>query len=495
MEALHKPGEIIAKKYQISGILGNGGTGTTYAAQDQNSSQRVAVKELSLLGMRDWKVLELFEREAQVLSSLNHPAIPNYLNYFQVDTAENRWFYIIQELAVGKSLASLMEQGWQPNEATVKKLAIQVLKILHYLHHLSPPIIHRDIKPQNLICNQKGKVFLVDFGAVQNVYRNTLTQGSTVVGSYGYMAPEQFRGQAYPTSDLYSLGATLLFLLTHRSPADLPQRRLKIDFRSQVKISPQFADWLEKMLEPVAEDRFTSAEEALAALRGKAVTVKKKATKQLQFPGSRITLSKSINQLVLDIPPMGWQSQQQENLFRGAVISFLLAVVVIFSFSSLASSSLALRQLLSLAGATILFCVPVILWMFIKNIFRLTGHIHLEIDRQSFQLQWTLLSQLKWKLLRQSYWRKGRTMDINWIELDTRHKANGEPITACVVVEGARTHRFGKWLTSAQKEWLVQQVNSFLEEVRSHSTTGERKKGWGNEYADTGTRGRGDAEN
>ncbi|NER48046.1 MAG: serine/threonine protein kinase [Symploca sp. SIO1A3] len=469
MEALHKPGDIIAQRYKISGILGSGGTGTTYAAQDQNSSQRVAVKELSLLGMKDWKVLELFKREAQVLSSLNHSAIPNYLNYFQVDTAENHWFYIIQELAVGKSLASLVEQGWRPNEATVKKLAIQVLKILHYLHHLSPPIIHRDIKPQNLICNKQGKVFLVDFGAVQNVYRNTLTQGSTVVGSYGYMAPEQFRGQAYPTSDLYSLGATLLFLLTHRSPADLPQRRLKIDFRSQVKISPQFADWLEKMLEPVAEDRFPSAQEALLQLRGKSITLKKEATKQLRFPGSRITLSKNIDQLVLDIPPIGWQSQQQENLFRGAVISFVLAVVVILSFSSLASSSFALQQLLSLAGVTILFCVPVILWMFIKNIFRLTGHIYLEIDRQNFQLQWTLLSQLKWKLLRQSYWRKGRTMDINWIELDTQHQANGKAITACIVVEGARTHRFGKWLTSAQKEWLVQQVNSFLEEVRSPS--------------------------
>ncbi|NEP09244.1 MAG: serine/threonine protein kinase [Symploca sp. SIO2C1] len=466
MQTLHKPGDIIAQKYQILRILGSGGTGTTYAAQEENSNQQVALKELSLLGMKDWKVLELFEREAQVLSSLNHPAIPNYLNYFQVDTAENRCFYLVQELAVGKSLASLVQQGWQPDETTVQRLAIQVLKILHYLHTLSPPIIHRDIKPQNLICSKKGKVFLVDFGAVQNVYRNTLTQGSTVVGSYGYMAPEQFRGQAYVTSDLYSLGATLLFMLTHRSPADLPQRRLKIDFRSQVKISPKFADWLENILEPAAEDRFTSAKEALAALKGTPIALKSEATKQLQFPGSRITLTKSINQLVLDIPPIGWQSKQQELLFGGAVISFLLALVVVFFFGSLISRSLFLLRLVLFARVTILFCVPVILWMFIKNIFRLTGHIHLEIDRQNFQLQWTLLSQLKWQLLRQSYWRKGRTTDINWIELDTRYKANGEPVTACVIVEGARTHRFGKYLQSAPKEWLVQQVNTFLGEVR-----------------------------
>jgi ankyrin repeat protein len=114
-------------------------------------------------------------------------------------------------------------------------------------------------------------VFLVDFGAVQDTYYNTFMRGSTVVGTYGYMAPEQFRGQAVPTTDLYGLGATLLFLLTHCSPADLPTDRLKIDFRSHVQISQEFADWLEKMLEPDVEDRFGSAKEALAVLRGKRI--------------------------------------------------------------------------------------------------------------------------------------------------------------------------------------------------------------------------------
>ncbi len=82
-------------------------------------------------------------------------------------------------------------------------------------------------------------------------------RGSTVVGTYGYMAPEQFRGQAVPTTDLYGLGATLLFLLTHRSPAELPTDRLKIDFRSRVQISEDFADCLEKMLDPDVEERFS----------------------------------------------------------------------------------------------------------------------------------------------------------------------------------------------------------------------------------------------
>ena len=96
-----------------------------------------------------------------------------------------------------------------------------------------------------------------------------MMRGSTVVGTFGYMAPEQFRGKAIPATDLYSLGATLLFLLTHRSPAELPVERLKINFRSSIRVSEEFADWLEKTLEPNLEDRFSSASEALNVLQPK----------------------------------------------------------------------------------------------------------------------------------------------------------------------------------------------------------------------------------
>lgn len=271
MELLHESGEIIAQRYRIVGQLGQGGSGTTYLAEDLRHSQRVALKALSLQRMTDWKMMELFEREARVLAKLDHPAIPRYLEYFHIDTPQNRSFYIAQQLAEGQSLAMLVQNGWRANETIVRRIAKQILEILVYLHELTPPVIHRDIKPQNIIWHTDGQVFLVDFGAVQDTYYNTFMRGSTVVGTYGYMAPEQFRGQAVPTTDLYGLGATLLFLLTHRSPADLPTDRLKIDFRSHVQISQEFADWLEKMLEPDVEDRFGSAKEALAVLRGKQI--------------------------------------------------------------------------------------------------------------------------------------------------------------------------------------------------------------------------------
>jgi serine/threonine protein kinase len=268
-------GNIIADKYRLTKLLGEGGSGCTYEAIEISSQATVAIKILSLRHLKDWKQLELFEREAKVLSQLNHPQIPKYLEYFHVDTSDNRAFYIVQQLAPGKPLTEWVQSGWHGNESIVRDIAQQLLEILQYLHQQSPPLIHRDIKPHNIIRNDEGKIFLVDFGAVQNVYQNTLLKGNTVAGTYGYMAPEQFRGMAVPASDLYGVGATVLYLLTHRSPADLPQERLKLSFRNHVNISNHFADWLEVMLEPnvksstayLAGYRFPTTEIALKALK------------------------------------------------------------------------------------------------------------------------------------------------------------------------------------------------------------------------------------
>lgn len=255
----------IDHRYRILDILGEGNSGVTYRAERLSDGTIVALKVLSLRGSQNWKLVELFEREAQVLQSLDHPAIPRYLESFIVDTADDRHFYIAQTLAEGKNLAQWVEAGWRPTEAAIRDLAMQVLAILQYLQGLNPPIVHRDLKPQNLIRRDDGQIFLVDFGAVAHTYHNTLMRGSTVVGTFGYMAPEQFRSQAYPATDLYGLGATILFILTRRSPAELPTTKLRLQFRDKLRVSEAFCEWLEQLVEPDRKLRLGNALEAIAA--------------------------------------------------------------------------------------------------------------------------------------------------------------------------------------------------------------------------------------
>ena len=141
-----------------------------------------------------------------------------------------------------------------------------MLKILIYLHELSPSLLHRDIKPSNIIWGKNRQVYLVDFGAVQE---RAKAEGATftVVGTGGYAPPEQLWGRAVPASDLYAVGATLIHLLTGSAPVDLPQREMRLQFRDQVSLSPSFTHWLETLIDPAPELRFSNAREALEALQ------------------------------------------------------------------------------------------------------------------------------------------------------------------------------------------------------------------------------------
>ncbi len=258
-------GEIIGA-YRVVRTLGRGGMGVTYEAERTADGLRVALKELRLSRVDDWKVLELFEREARVLANITHPCVPAYIDHFKIDGESGPAFYLVQQLAGGRSLAQRVADGWRADEAAAKRVAEKLLDVLEYLHARNPPVYHRDVKPQNVMLDDAGKVWLVDFGSVRDVYKTT-AGGSTVAGTFGYMAPEQLRGVARPESDLYGLGATLLFMLSGQSPVDLPQVKLRIDFRRRVRLSSATSAWLAKMLEPAPEDRFASARQAILALR------------------------------------------------------------------------------------------------------------------------------------------------------------------------------------------------------------------------------------
>lgn len=444
METLHQPGDLLRERYCITDTLGRGGIGITYAAEDRQTGNLVAIKALSLRQTADWKVIELFEREAKVLSQLNHPAIPDYLDYFQIDTPEDRRFYIVQKVAVGQSLQELVETGWHPTELEVREIAKQILEILVYLHQISPPVIHRDIKPQNIIRQSDGKVLLVDFGAVQDTYRHTMTGGSTVVGTYGYMAPEQFRGQAKPATDLYGLGATLLYLITHQSPAELPEKRLTLQFRPYVNVSEDFADWLEMMLEPAIEDRFESAQEALAVLRSERELVNLLARSNRQPAGSKVILHKTKQKIVVEIPPKGLTL---ESLGLTLFVVFWNGFILFWTLG-------AARGSLFFALFSIPFWVAgFTLWGTL--LFNIFGWSRLKLDRESFLLQLSCLG-----FTRQI---EGNTEDISRVEVSRKNtKFNNMPIVSCALQVGVRTHRFGSQLTHTEQVWLVTELADFL---------------------------------
>jgi len=333
------PGKVLQERYQLQQRLGRTAAGhQTWLAVDLESQEQVTLKMLAFSPEMQWEELKLFEREAQVLQALNHPRIPCYRDYFSLEREAGAglpWFGLVQDYIPGFSLQELLEKGQDFSEKKVRKIATEVLKILIYLHELSPPVLHRDIKPSNLIWGEDQQVYLVDFGAVQAQAAVTGVT-FTVVGTSGYAPLEQFWGRAVPASDLYALGATLIHLLTGVTPADLPQKDSRIQFSDRVSVNPSLVSWIEKMTEIALEKRFSEAREALAALKSGNIqganlqneTVRKIA----KPPHSRIQLSKSATELNIKIP-----STLVREPFTVAImgILFLLLVVPIILFFAL----------------------------------------------------------------------------------------------------------------------------------------------------------------
>jgi eukaryotic-like serine/threonine-protein kinase len=264
-------GEILENRYKCSRRLGKQAGRQTLLARDLKTQQQVVVKLLSFSSDFNWEDLKLFQREVETLKSLSHPAIPQYLDSFEIDTPSRKGFALVQTYIEAKSLQEYLSDGRTFSENEVKQLAKALLDILGYLHQRQPPVIHRDIKPSNILLknrsgNSVGEVYLVDFGAVQTL---ATQQGKTVtvVGTYGYMPPEQFGGRAVPASDLYGLGATLIALITKQHPADLPQQDLQLEFEQFTQLSPGFTNWLKWMTHPSLERRPASVQIAKEVLK------------------------------------------------------------------------------------------------------------------------------------------------------------------------------------------------------------------------------------
>lgn len=262
------PDTILVDRYQIREQLSQKAGRLTFLADDLQLQKLVIVKILRFDSDFQWDDLKLFEREALTLKNLDHPAIPKYLDYFEIETADIRGFALVQTYIEAPSLESIIKSGQKFSESEVIELADRLLSILSYLHEQLPPVIHRDIKPSNILLanhsgNQIGDVYLVDFGSVQTVASKE--DGTiTIVGTYGYIPLEQFGGQTTISSDLYSLGMTLIYLITGTHPAGLPYANGQIKFTAE--ISNRLHRWLEKMTQPHLDKRFDSDRSAQAAL-------------------------------------------------------------------------------------------------------------------------------------------------------------------------------------------------------------------------------------
>jgi tRNA A-37 threonylcarbamoyl transferase component Bud32 len=202
-------------KYSVSGQLGVGGQGTAYLARRVSDNSDVVLKEFILPVYVDVNVrrqaLESMQHEAAMLKRMDSPRVVKLIEFF----VEDHRGYLVLERIDGLSLRRVIEEEGRMSEERVRELAVQMCSILTYLHSLSPPVVHRDFTPDNLILGKDGILKLVDFNVAQ---QTESTATGTVVGKHAYLPPEQFRGRPTPQSDIYALGATLVYLLTGEDP-------------------------------------------------------------------------------------------------------------------------------------------------------------------------------------------------------------------------------------------------------------------------------------
>ncbi|NET00149.1 MAG: protein kinase [Sphaerospermopsis sp. SIO1G2] len=263
-------------QYRAVKQLGQGGFGATFLGQNEvlPGNPSCVIKQLRPSGTTP-QVLEmareLFEREAKTLGNIgNHPQIPRLLDYFE----QEKQFYLVQEHISGATLQQEVKKTGCYSEVGVKQFLSEVLPLLHYIHELK--VIHRDIKPANLIRrSQDARLVLIDFGAVKNqVSQATYNpSGQTALTAYaigtpGFAPPEQMAMRPVYASDIYALGVTCIYLLTSKTPKDLPYNPTtgEIMWEQLVNISDHFANVLRKMLEVSVRSRYQSAPEVLKAL-------------------------------------------------------------------------------------------------------------------------------------------------------------------------------------------------------------------------------------
>ena len=448
-------GKILAERYEVQQQLGKQTGRQTLLARDLQTQELVVIKQLFLGSDFEWQDLKLFEREAETLKTLSHPAIPRYLDYLEIDEPDSKSFALVQTYVEGKTLEEHLRSGRSFSGNELKELVKKLLEILNYLHKQNPPVIHRDIKPSNILLhsrsgNSVGQVYLVDFGSVQNQaakFGGTIT----VVGTYGYMAPEQFGGRSVPASDLYGLGATLIYLVTGLHPTELSQQDLRIQFADRAgHLNPSLIDWLEWMTEPSLNKRLSSAVEAWRALKNPRQT--DKTPMPLQPQGSDIKLTKNSEFIEVIIPPPGLTSNLMV-LISGAVPlnAFYLGLLYSSDFWRILISSIP-----NLLGIILYILVTLSSPLLVIILFALFREVRLRIDRQQISSTSHLLG-LRW-----NHSKPVARQDICQLEFKTTLNSYKSSKASEVIVQaGDQKYRLhGR--SEAEIEWLATELSQWL---------------------------------
>jgi serine/threonine-protein kinase len=285
---------LLGGRYIVERPIAQGGFGATFLARDRYTPamKRCVVKLLQPVGLTSSQMViakQMFEREATVLEDLGtHPQIPDLLAYFEVQSGQDEFFYLVQEFVDGFTLEQIVEQHGAIAEADALEIMQSLLPVLTFIHDKGS--IHRDIKPSNIMVRKLDQTyFLLDFGAVKQVAGAAQGQKSTGIFTPGYGAPEQMRGDTvFPATDLYAFAVTCLFLLTGKDPDELFDVNYnKWQWDRFIQLSPNLNNVLYKMLETAPSDRFTAASDVLQALNSKISVQPSSVQAPAQAPASK----------------------------------------------------------------------------------------------------------------------------------------------------------------------------------------------------------------
>lgn len=256
------PGYALGGRFIVDRLLGTGGFARAYLGFDQQRMDApVVIKELAPSESQS-QLQEIFASEARTLVGLKHSAIPTCFAYFE----ELGHHYLVLEYMQGPTLLEAITRHGKLATDIVRALMVALLDALDYLHGQSPPLIHGDLSPENIVMMASGRVGLIDFGAIRTYDPELAAQGP-LVGKELYAAPEQRRGEIHPASDLYALGVTALYLLEGQHPRNFYDER-EGGFRwHEQALSPLLNTVLRRLLAPELRDRFASASEALDVLK------------------------------------------------------------------------------------------------------------------------------------------------------------------------------------------------------------------------------------